>query len=217
LSRRTADKYDRLLRLQIAPKLGGVDLVDITLLRAVLNTALDDELIRGRNPCRIKGADKDDAPERPMASVEQVYPIATAIKPWYRTMVLLSATTGLRWGELVGLRRHNVDLDERFVRVTEAAVELDGLIERSRTKSAAGARTVGIPAVIVDELAAHLDQWSEVGPSGRVFGGPKGATPRRTNFNRLWTAALRDAAKAGAHGALVHPRGADLPARAAGP
>ena len=81
LSRRTADKYDRLLRLQITPKLGQVDLVDITparvrtwraellaegvggptvagayrLLRAVMNTALDDELIRGRNPCRIKG------------------------------------------------------------------------------------------------------------------------------------------------------------------
>jgi len=26
--------------------------------------------------------------------------------------------------------------------------------------------------------------------------GPKGATPGRTNFNRLWAAALRDAAKA---------------------
>ena len=144
-----------------------------------------------------QGADKDDAPERPVATVEQVYAIAAAIKPWYRAMVLLSATTGLRWGELVGLRRHNVDLDDEFVRVTESAVELDGTIERGRTKSAAGVRTVGIPAVIVDELAAHLDQWSEAGPNGRVFVGPKGATPRRTNFNRLWSAALRAAAKAG--------------------
>lgn len=203
LSRRTADKYDRLLRLHIAPELGGVDLVDLTparvrawragllaagvgqttvagayrLLRAVMNTALDDELIRGRNPCRIKGADQEHSPERPTATVEQVYAIADAIKPWYRALVLVAATTGLRWGELIGLRRRRVDLAGGFLSVTASAIEIDGSVELGRTKSTAGVRTVGIPAVIVPDLRDHLDRWAEPGADGRVFLGPKGPPP----------------------------------------
>ncbi len=163
----------------------------------MLNTALDDELIRGRNPCRIKGADQEHSAERPTATVEQVYTIADAIKPWYRALVLLASTTGLRWGELVGLRGQHVDLADGFVHVVATAVEVDGSVQLGRTKSAAGVRPVGIPAVIVPELRAHLDRWSEAGPDGRVFVGPKGATPRRTNFNRAWSAALAGAGKAG--------------------
>ncbi len=42
------------------------------LLRAILNTAVDDGLIR-RNPCRIKAAGNEDSPERPVLTVSQVY------------------------------------------------------------------------------------------------------------------------------------------------
>ncbi|MER7704806.1 hypothetical protein ABTX81_18180 [Kitasatospora sp. NPDC097605] len=43
------------------------------LLRAIMNTALDDELIQ-RNPCRIKGTDTYDVPERPVLSVTECSP-----------------------------------------------------------------------------------------------------------------------------------------------
>jgi integrase len=167
------------------------------LLRAVLNTALDDELIRGRNPCRIKGADKESPAERPTVSVVQLYAIAEAIKPWHRALVLLAGTTGLRWGELIALRRRDLDLDAGFVQVTGAMVELGQRIEVGRTKSATGVRTVGIPQVIAEDLRAHLVRWAEDGLDGRVFVGPKGATPRRTNFSRTWSAALAGAAAKG--------------------
>jgi integrase len=49
------------------------------------------------------------AAERPIASVEQGYAIAEASKPWYRTLVFTAAMTGLRWGELVALRRRHLD------------------------------------------------------------------------------------------------------------
>jgi integrase len=163
-----------------------------------MNTALDDELIRGRNPCRIKGADQEHSTERPTASVEQVYAIAAAIKPWYRALVLTAATTGLRWGELVGLRRRHVDLAQGFLSVTASVVEVGQSLEVGHTKSAAGVHTVGIPEVIAPELRGHLDRWAEPGPDGRVFVGPKGATPRRTNFNRAWSAALDRVVKGGA-------------------
>jgi integrase len=114
-----------------------------------------------------------------------------------RAVVLVAATTGLRWGELVGLRRRHIDLVEGFLNVAASVVEVGGSVELGRTKSAAGVRTVGLPAVIVPELREHLQRWAEAGPDGRVFVGPKGATPRRSNFNRAWSAALDQAEKDG--------------------
>ncbi|WP_434096976.1 hypothetical protein [Streptomyces mirabilis] len=74
------------------------------LLRALMNTAVDDELIR-RNLCRIKGADSYDVPERPVLSVAEVFGVADAMAPRYRLLVLLAAFTTLRFGELAALRR----------------------------------------------------------------------------------------------------------------
>jgi hypothetical protein len=91
LSERSIALYQGLLRLHITPRLGQVGLQKISpalvrtwrqglidsgvgastvskayrLLRAVLNNAADDELIR-RNPCRIKGAGVEHPEERPV-------------------------------------------------------------------------------------------------------------------------------------------------------
>src|SRR5262245_35463115 len=218
LAPRTANKYERLLRLHLEPQLGTLDLVDIAtprvrswraerlaadvgqptvagayrLLRAVLQTAVDDELLR-RNPCRIKGADQDNSPERPVASVAEVYAIAGKMRPWYRALVLMAAFTSLRWGELIALRRRDLDLDEGFVIVRSAVTEIDSKLDGARPKSLAGVRAVGIPAVLLPELREHVRRWSENGSHGRVFVGPKGATPRRSNFNRLWLSAVEQA------------------------
>jgi integrase len=124
---RTAALYEDLLRLHIARTLGNVDLVDLTpgrvrtwrkdlldsgvgevtvakcyrLLRSVLNTAVeDDELIR-RVPCRIKGAGAERSPERAVASPEQVGALVEAVPKRWRALVLLAVACSLRWGELL--------------------------------------------------------------------------------------------------------------------
>jgi integrase len=74
-------------------------------------------LIR-RNPCRIKGADREHSPERPVLTVTQVYALAEAVSLRYRALILLAAFTSLRWAELVALRPGDIDLDARTVRVT---------------------------------------------------------------------------------------------------
>jgi integrase len=81
-----------------------------------MNTAVDDGLIR-RNPCRIKGASEETSPERPVLSVTQVYALAEAIDRRYRALVLLAAFGSLRWGELAALRRSDIDLANRTIRV----------------------------------------------------------------------------------------------------
>ncbi len=79
------------------------------LLHAILATATDDGLIP-TNPCRIRGASSERAPERPSLSVGQVSDLARAIEPRWRSLVLLAAYGGLRFGELIGLRRRDIDL-----------------------------------------------------------------------------------------------------------
>jgi Phage integrase family len=62
-----------------------------------------------------------------------------------------------------------------------------------------GRQDVAIPAVVVPELRAHLDSWSEPGPDGRVFVGPKGGIPRRSNFQATWDKAIAEAGVPGLH------------------
>lgn len=126
-----------------------------------------------------------------MLTVAQVYVIADHVRPWYRAAVLLAAFTGLRWGELMALRRSHLDLDgEGVVMVRFSLSEVDGKFIEGPPKSAAGRRDVAIPDVIVPELRAHLGRWSEPAADGRVFVGPKGAIPRRTNFQATWREAV---------------------------
>ncbi len=76
--------------------------------RAVLNTAVDDELIY-RNPCRIKGAGTEHWGERPMPSTGDVLDLIEAMTPRYRVVCALAGLGGLRTGEILGLRHCDID------------------------------------------------------------------------------------------------------------
>jgi len=168
------------------------------LLKAIFNTAVDDELIR-RNPCRIPGAGSEASPERPTATIPQVFAIADAIGPRFRALVLLATFTGLRWGEAMALRRRHVDLDRRTVRVEASVSEVGGELVVGPPKSAAAVRTVAIPEALVPDLRVHLTTYAEQGPDGRVFTGPKGATIRRSNWHTIWQRATTAAGVEGLH------------------
>lgn len=159
------------------------------MLHAICTTAADDRVIR-RNPCRIEGAGKEDSPERGIVPLPGVFALADAVPVRYRVLVLLATFADLRWGELAGLRRENVDLEVCEVRVAETVAELDrGALRPETPKSRAGLRTVAFPADLVPELRWHLERFAESGPRGYVFVGPKGGKLRRSNFRVIWNAA----------------------------
>ena len=60
------------------------------------------------------------------ATPEQVALLADVIQPEYRALVLTAAYSSLRWGELAGLRRHNVNPLHRTVTVVEQLTEVNG-------------------------------------------------------------------------------------------
>lgn len=87
-------------------------------------------------------------------SVEQVRALADAMAPHYQAMVLTQAGLGLRTGELLGLRVGDVDFLRRTVRV-EHQSDLDTR-ELVPPKTARSRRTVPLPSMVADALAAHL-------------------------------------------------------------
>ncbi|MFI7300786.1 tyrosine-type recombinase/integrase [Streptomyces sp. NPDC050121] len=225
LATTTRQLYRSLLRNHLEPAFGAVSVAEISpplvrrwradklaagtgattvakayaLLRAILGTAVADLMIK-RNPCTIKGASTVHTPERPTATVQEVYDLADAIQPRYRALVLMAGFLGLRWGELIGLHRRDIDLDNGAVRVRRAVAELgNGQRQIKAPKSAAGKRTVSIPAAVLPDIRNHLKVYAESGADGRVFIGAKKATPRRNHFNRLWHKACSDAGIKGLH------------------
>jgi integrase len=96
-----------------------------SLLRAVCATAVDDELL-SRNPCRIRGAGFERTPERPVLSMPEAFRLADEIAPRYRLLVLLAVFGSLRWGELVGLSRADLDLMTMTLRVRRSVAEIGG-------------------------------------------------------------------------------------------
>jgi hypothetical protein len=133
-------------------------------LRAVMNTAVRDGAIV-KNPCQIAGAGTDRAKERPVASPAEVAALVEAITPRYRAAVLLAAWCGLRRGEVLGLRRDDVDLVTGCVIVRRNRVEL--LSARTsfdaEPKTDAGKRTVALPRM---SCRCWLSTWrAGLGPT----------------------------------------------------
>jgi integrase len=161
------------------------------LLTRIMDTAVEAGLIV-RNPCSVKGAATERAPEMRVATVAQVAALAEVIDPRFRALVLVAAYAGLRWGELVGLRVKRVDLLHGRITVAEQATEIDGQFTWGPPKTEAGRRTVTLPAVAAAALVEHLGSYSQPGPDGLVFTSTDGALLRRSNFNRrVWRPATR--------------------------
>ena len=211
---RTAELYRGLLNRHLIPHLGDVPLGNLSpsvvrqwhagrlradvgcstvakayrLLKTILNTAVADEVLP-RNPCMLRGAGSERTPERVPPTLAEAHALAEAIEPRWRMLVLLATWSGLRWGELVALRRGSIDLASRRLAVTDQLVETQHGRELGPPKTDAGRRIVHLPPHLMPELVDHLEQW--VGPEAEawLFCGPLGAPLARRNFTTHWTQA----------------------------
>ncbi len=224
---RTRELYAWLIEKYLVPQIGHVPLTKISptvvrtwhadlvrtakptptrqaysLLRAMLNTAVTDELLV-RNPCTVRGAGVSHTAERTVATIAQVNALADAVPPRYRMLILLAAWSGARWGELVALTRESLDLERGTLTIDRQYVELrNGTLLLDTPKTAAGVRTVHIPPHLIGELNAHLDRWT-TSASPVIFPNSKDQPIRRASWRSVWLLA-RD--KAG----LPHFRFHDL-------
>ncbi|WP_254850135.1 site-specific integrase [Pseudonocardia sp. Ae263_Ps1] len=228
ISARTREEYRSIWRHHIDPFLGPINLAELSpavirtwrttllsagrsedrtakayrLVRAICTTAVDDGRIT-RNPCRIKGAGEHRTPERPTATITQVFDLADAMPPRFHALILSAAFTGLRWGELAGLRRCDLDLDTATLHVRRRLAQLSrGGLRPGPPKSTAGIRTIALPSFLVATLDNHIAAYSGPPPDGLIFCGQRGGMLRRGNFGRAtnWpTTIIKTGLPAGFH------------------
>lgn len=223
LAESTIDLYRYLLRRHVTPTFGATTVGQITavdvqrwladlhasdlspntvakayrVLKGALDGAVDAGLIK-HSPCTVKGAGTEHHDEMRIATPEQITDLATAVGPRWEALVLCAAYGGLRWGELAGLTRADIDLDAGTLRVHRKLGEVNGNLTYGRPKSAAGRRTVGIPTFVTRSLTTHLDQYALPGDDSLVFPSVDGTFLRRSNFRRrVWIPATTAAGLAG--------------------
>ena len=126
---------------------------------AILNTAVDDRLIT-RSPASGVRLPRRTRHEIQPPTVEQVEALLDAMPDRYKALVVVAAGTGLRQGECFGLTVDRVDFLRRLITVDRQLI-LSGSSppEFGPPKTAASVRTVPLPKVVGESLAAHLERW----------------------------------------------------------
>ena len=160
---------------------------------AVLRSAVRNRLIP-TNPAegvRLPRIRRRDTDERIISRHELQTALLPALPARHRALVATAAGTGLRWGEVAGLRRDALDLDGRALVVLRTVIEVSGSTSfKAFPKSSAGRRTVPLPSWLVPIVWQHLEEWpaDSIGP---VFANEVGGPLRRTMFrSRIWRPAL---------------------------
>lgn len=115
----------------------------------VFNTALDDGLVGGRNPCDGVRLPRVDAPPIFPMSVEQVDTLLAATNESFKAAVVIGAGLGLRQSEAAGLTVDRIDFLRRSVTVDRQW--------QQATASATGAFTA--PKTEASTRIVPADQW----------------------------------------------------------
>jgi integrase len=144
------------------------------LLRRILAVAVESDMLV-KSPCAGVKPPGARQVEMRLLSPDEVDALADAITPRYRALVLLPAYSGLRWGELVGLRRKDVNLLRRSVTVVQQLTEVEGRLEYGPPKTSR--RRVTLPAFLVPVLDEQLAEHAQAGADGLAFTTSTGGAP----------------------------------------
>lgn len=140
-----------------------------SLLRTIFTSAVNDELVEA-NPCRIVGAGRAKRVHRIRpASVAELGELTAAMPERLRLMVTLASWCAMRFGELVELRRGDIDLSDEVIRIRRGAVRTNDGYTITSPKSDAGVRDVAIPPHVVPLIETHLARYVGAGRDSLIF------------------------------------------------
>ncbi|CAN5826762.1 site-specific integrase [soil metagenome] len=161
--------------------------------RQVLDFAVESRAIP-RNVAAGKSVSvpKIERSEPVVVSLDEIVRIADAAPDQYRAMILLTATTGLRYSEVAGLRVRSFDRVARTITVTNQLDRDTGELVPPKTK--ASRRTIKLSESIVFVLARHLTEHVEADDlDAWLFTSPGGDRLHYGNFmKRVWKPLVSD-------------------------
>lgn len=141
------------------------------LLRAIINSAVDDELITA-SPVHIRGAGAA-AVRRPVepATPAEIQVMADNMPPRLSAALMIAAWCALRYGEIAELRRKDIDVTSHQIKVRRAVTFPPGGAVVGPPKSDAGVRDVSIPPHVWPIIEEHLETYVRPAPNSLLFPG----------------------------------------------
>jgi integrase len=184
-------QHIKALVMELTTKMSPRSAADVIM---VLSMVLREAMLERRiefNPANGVKVGAGPRPERPHATPMQVTEIINRMSRQVdQVLVVTAAYTGMRWGELTGLDRANLNLDQAdiYIHPTVGALhEVDGKLYLGPPKTADSVRHVRLPDFLVQLLHRLLASH----PYPTVFPGGRGGFQRRSNFTRrAWTPAV---------------------------
>lgn len=224
----TIERYTTLIRAHIVPGLGSIELQKLdgaaidrfyasrrekglaafmvhhihSLLRQILSSAVKAKKI-SRSPIsdietapRAKRGKKIEA----LDESELTTLLDHLRDHWLYMPTLVAASTGLRRGEVLGLRWRDLDFDKGTLHVAQAVEIVGGKLGVKQPKTERSARTIKLPPSLVPDLEHHrkeqLEQRLKVGLGGRpdlVFTSPLGEMLHPDTLSEAFSAKVRAA------------------------
>jgi integrase len=154
----------------------------------IMKAAIRDRRIVA-NPCDGSKLPKVERKQVVPLTTEQVSALRDVLPPQLQALVTLAAGTGMRQGECFGLTVDRVKFLERTAIVDRQLVTVQGHPPTlGPTKTQASNRTIPLPQVVVDALAAHLAAFPAE-PDGLMFK-LSGKPITRSAFGHKWRTAV---------------------------
>ncbi|MDR0738626.1 MAG: site-specific integrase [Oscillospiraceae bacterium] len=128
----------------------------------------DDEgnILIDKNPCTVKSTYKVKNKLKNcnlrIASKEELEKIENATPEKYRLMISLAAWCAMRSGEILELRRKDIDFKKNIIKIRRQVqhITAKGYVV-SAPKSEAGIRNVSIPPHLIEKFKSHLEKFVE--------------------------------------------------------
>lgn len=186
VSPKTAERYLELSRLHIRPHLGAkpmqaIRVEDLNALYASLHQKLSPRTIKHvhrllhrvfghaakwgvikRNVVALVDAPRVPMKEAPALKLTEIPTMLAALQGrMMYPIAVVALGTGMRRGELCGLRWQDVDLDAGSLRVEQSLEQTRGGLRFKPPKSTRSRRTITLSPVVVAELRAHWKAQQE--------------------------------------------------------
>src|SRR5215210_6610202 len=185
----TYERHEAIIRLHIKPSIGRVGLKKLTpahvrslyrekldsgllapatvrkihsTLHKALSQAVSDGIVP-RNAADVKAPRPTPEEMRPLSEDEARAFLETARESGdrFEALYVLAITTGLRRGELLGLRWKDVDLQSSVLRVGHALVREGGRYRLGETKTKRGHRSIRLTSKALSALGTHRKRQLE--------------------------------------------------------
>jgi len=215
----TYDNYDSKLRAHLIPRFGDMWVADISremveryraeliakgkhtdvsvagimaVLRIVLNVAVEWRYLRESPAARLPRMAKTLKEVQILEPHELNLLLRNAGEPW-RTMWYTAAMTGMRLGELIALKKTDIDWDNNTITIQRSLgrKKIGGDYQWITPKSAAGVRTIEI-WIDHKKLLQEFTLTSRDNPYGLLFATPSGLPINASNMTkRVWAEVLK--------------------------